>query len=245
MAYKKNSKKNEESLLVLFITLIVSLMGIIILAISSIIKLIKKIIIKIKNKKRKNEIVNKSNFNTSDTFTIHNNIENDKPYESLMTICDSMYEIIEEANEFYYNIEDSQGDVDIEIDALYSEIEDYELIADNYKNMNIGDISIDIINKAKEDLKNLEELCDEMINEYKIHIDKIDESYNIKDENNSILNDKIDTNNEENKKIERLKNKWGLSDNEVEEVLNDHYDPWNFEEEDLDEEDYYYEDEEE
>ena len=43
---------------------------------------------------------------------------------------------------------------------------------------------------------------------------------------------------------DELKSFWGLSDEEANEVKKGNYDPWNFEEEDLEEDDYYYEDDE-
>lgn len=56
--------------------------------------------------------------------------------------------------------------------------------------------------------------------------------------------DKLD--NKDNEEHEKLKKDWGLFDWEADLVQKGEYDPWNFEEpesgEELDEDDYYYED---
>ena len=51
---------------------------------------------------------------------------------------------------------------------------------------------------------------------------------------------------EEEYKAEReeLRSTWGLLDHEIDEVQKGDYDPWNFEEEDLEEDDYYYDEDE-
>lgn len=52
----------------------------------------------------------------------------------------------------------------------------------------------------------------------------------------------LDKANEVTKEKEDELDKYGLTDQEKEHVKNDDYDPWNFEEEDLEEDDYYNED---
>jgi len=64
-----------------------------------------------------------------------------------------------------------------------------------------------------------------------VYMDMIDKENKKKKENNSIYTE------------EELDN-YGLEEWEKEEVRQGNFDPWNFDEEDLEEDDYYYEDEE-
>lgn len=169
-------------------------------------------------------------------------------YNRMLEICYSMKEIINNTENFYNS---DEVIVDIDIEDIYKEIMSYQEKINYYSNIKIGELSEELIESAKEDLYELENLYENLGLEYEEILENIEEEKLLEqeedliDEDNSyFMNDNID---EEKYELEyereELRNTWGLFDHEIDEVQKGDYDPWQFEEDSEDEDDYYYEDE--
>lgn len=165
-------------------------------------------------------------------------------YNKMISICNAMKEIIENTKEYYDNLDDTDL-----IEDVYNEIIDYEEKLNKYQNSKLTELNQSLINSAQSDLDDMRTLYDEL----EIEIEETDEEeYNDDYEFNEALvagfvahemhKDYLKRKEQEEYENEReeLKNTWGLFDHEIDEVQKGNYDPWNFEEEDLEEDDYYY-----
>lgn len=178
------------------------------------------------------------------------NYKTDDAYNKMIAICEAMKEIIDNTQEYYNNLEDTT-----EIEDIYSEIMEYEEKLNKYHNSKIIEVNQLLINSAQNDLNDMRSLYDEL----EIEIDEIEDT--AEDEDNDdyefdealaagfvaheMHKDYLRRKEEEEYEAEReeLRSTWGLLDHEIDEVQKGDYEPWNFEEDgDLEEDDYYYED---
>lgn len=174
---------------------------------------------------------------------------NDNFYNRMLSICDSMQEIIDNTEEFYDSCEIEDDD----ITSMYEEIMEYKDKINTYGNTKIVDLNEALIEIAKDDLYELENLYDNLTLEYEEILSnaEVDE---LEDEDDEafivsaayLLNEEEKRRRQEQEDYEaereELRNTWGLMDHEIDEVQKGNYDPWQFEEEELEEDDYYYED---
>lgn len=168
-------------------------------------------------------------------------------YYRMLEICYSMKEIINNAERFYNS---DEVIVDIDIEDMYKEIMSYHDKINYYNNIKIGDLSEKLIDSAKEDLYELENLYENLGLEYEGILENIEEEKLLEQEedliddtdNSCFFNDNNDEEQDESERDE-LRKIWGLFDDEIDEVQKGDYDPWQFEEDSEDEDDYYYEDE--
>lgn len=177
-------------------------------------------------------------------------IVNNNYYNRMIDICNSMKEIITNAEEFYNSCDELE---DIDIDDIYNEILEYKDKINEYGNTKITELSDKLIETAKEDLYEMENLYDNLILEFETIIENKEEQQAENEELeglmtyyalNEINNKKIKEKELEEYELERkeLRNTWGLSEHEIDEVQKGNYEPWQFDEEELEEDDYYYED---
>lgn len=173
----------------------------------------------------------------------------DNAYNKMITICDAMKEILNNTQEYYDEIENTE-----DIEDTYTEIMEYEEKLNEYQNSKITEVNQLLINKAQNDLDDMRSLYDEL----EIEIDEIEEDDEEESNGNYEFNEALAAGfvahemhknylrkkEEEEYEAEReeLRSTWGLLDHEIDEVQSGNYDPWNFEEEDLEEDDYYSED---
>lgn len=174
---------------------------------------------------------------------------NDNFYNRMLSICDSMKEIIDNAEEFYDSCEIEDDD----ITSMYEEIMEYKDKIDTYGNTKIVDLSEALIETAKDDLYELENLYDNLALEYEEILSNAEtDELESEDDEAFIVGAAYLLNEEEKRRRqeqedyeaerEELRNTWGLMEHEIDEVQKGNYDPWQFEEEELEEDDYYYED---
>lgn len=175
---------------------------------------------------------------------------NDNFYNRMLAICDSMKEIIENTEEFYNSSEIEDDD----ITSMYEEIMTYKDKINTYGNTKIVDLNEELIEMAKDDLYELENLYDNLTLEYKGILSNIEteESEETEDDEAFIIGSAYLLNAQENRKRQEqedyenerqdLRNTWGLMEHEIDEVQKGNYEPWQFEEDELEEDDYYYED---
>ena len=168
----------------------------------------------------------------------------------MIDICNSMKEIITNAEEFYNSCDELE---DIDIDDIYNEILEYKDKINEYGNTKITELSDKLIETAKEDLYEMENLYDNLILEFETIIENKEEQQAENEELeglmtyyalNEINKKKLKEKELEEYELERkeLRNTWGLSEHEIDEVQKGNYEPWQFDEEELEEDDYYYED---
>lgn len=174
---------------------------------------------------------------------------NDNYYNRMLAICDSMKEIIKNTEEFYDSCEIDNDD----ITSMYEEIMNYKDKIDTYGNTKIIDLNEELIETAKDDLYELENLYDNLTLEYEEILSDLEtEELEAEDDEAFIIGAAYLLNEKEKRRRqkqeeyeaerEELKNTWGLMDHEIDEVQKGNYEPWQFEEEELEEDDYYYED---
>lgn len=174
---------------------------------------------------------------------------NDNYYNRMLAICDSMKEIIKNTEEFYDSCEIDDDD----ITSMYEEIMNYKDKIDTYGNTKIIDLNEELIETAKDDLYELENLYDNLTLEYEEILSDLEtEELEAEDDEAFIIGAAYLLNEKEKRRRqkqeeyeaerEELKNTWGLMDHEIDEVQKGNYEPWQFEEEELEEDDYYYED---
>ena len=174
---------------------------------------------------------------------------NDNFYNRMLSICDSMKEIIKNTEEFY----DSCEIEDEDITSMYEEIILYKDKIDTYGNTKIIDLNEELIETAKDDLYELENLYDNLTLEYEEIKSNIETEELEYEEDEAFMigaayllnkSEKRKRQEQEEYEAERenLRNTWGLMDHEIDEVQKGNYEPWQFEEEELEEDDYYYED---
>lgn len=179
------------------------------------------------------------------------NYKVDNAYNKMIAICDAMKEIINNAQEYYDELENTE-----DIEDTYTEIMEYEEKLKKYQNSKITEVNQLLINSAQNDLDDMRSLYDEL----EIEIDEIEDDEDSSDdyEFNEALaagfvahemhKDYLKRKEQEEYENEReeLKNTWGLLDHEIDEVQKGNYEPWQFEEpgsgEELEEDDYYYDD---
>lgn len=166
----------------------------------------------------------------------------------MIAICDAMKEILNNTQEYYDEIENTE-----DIEDTYTEIMEYEEKLNKYQNSKITEVNQLLINSAQNDLDDMRSLYDEL----EIEIDEIENDEDSSDdyEFNEALaagfvahemhKDYLRKKEEEEYEAEReeLRNTWGLLDHEIDEVQKGNYEPWQFEEDgELEEDDYYYDD---
>lgn len=165
-------------------------------------------------------------------------------YNRMLDACNFMKDIIKNTEEFYASCEVKD---DIDIQDMYNEILRYKEKINYYENVKISELSEEIIDAAKEDLGELESLYENLGFEYESVIKKRDEEDELEQEESFEESSEyfmLNNNQKESEdEIDELRKTWGLFDNEIDEVQNGNYDPWQFEEEELEEDDYYSEDE--
>lgn len=175
------------------------------------------------------------------------NYKVDNAYNKMIAICDAMKEIINNTQEYYDEIENTE-----DIEDTYTEIMEYEEKLNKYQNSKITEVNQLLINSAQNDLDDMRSLYDEL----EIEIDEIEDDEDSSDDYefnealaavfvaHEMYKDYLKRKEQEEYENEReeLKNTWGLLDHEIDEVQKGNYEPWNFEEEDLEEDDYYSED---
>ena len=174
---------------------------------------------------------------------------NSNYYNRMLDICNYMKEIINNAEDFY-NSCDMQDDIDIE--DIYCEIIDYKDKINTYCNTKLTDLSEELIESAKADLFELETLYENLNLEYETILETKQRDERLEQEEMffagvtayHFMNKSKKKKEQEEIELEReeLRKTWGLMDHEIDEVQKGNYDPWQFEEEDLEEIDYYYED---
>lgn len=178
----------------------------------------------------------------------------DNAYNKMITICDAMEEIINNTQEYYDELENTE-----DIEDTYAEIMEYEEKLNKYQNSKIIEVNQLLINSAQNDLDDMRSLYDELENEIdEIEEDEDDEDSSDDYEFNEALaagfvahemhKDYLRRKEEEEYEAEReeLRSTWGLLDHEIDEVQKGNYEHWQFEEpgsgEELEEDDYYYDD---
>jgi hypothetical protein len=135
---------------------------------------------------------------------------------------------------------------DIDVISDYEEIISYKDKIFKYENLKIFDLN-------KQKLENIKENYDELKNTYENLIYEIEQcgvelenEYNYNTSNNALtlkpINSSVSYNNKINDKRKNKKNTDGLMDYEIDEIEKGNYDTWNFEEEELEDDDYYKDD---
>lgn len=170
-------------------------------------------------------------------------------YNRMLGICNSMKEILNNTKEFYDSCKLKDGVITKEI---YNKILVYESKIDLYENTKLMELNEELIEIARNDLCELENLYENLSFKHEEVFFGDFENTRLKQEKMfykdatpyHLINGNQKKKEQEaiGKENEKLKDIWGLSTDEIELVKNGDYEPYQFDEEELEEDDYYYED---
>ena len=178
-----------------------------------------------------------------------NKKENTFAFNEILSICDDIENKLLEVEMSYAEIEEDND----ELDSLYFELQEYENTIETFRNIKLGDLNDDILDIVKKSYNYFLELYEE----FNVLIDdNVDEHVKVEDKisvSDSIVAGAVGYSIYKNYKEEKeenareeyreeLRNTWGLSEYEIDLVESGEYEPCQFSEEELEEDDYYGED---
>ena len=167
--------------------------------------------------------------------------------EQILEYCDKIENLIDEVEAEYITVENE----DEELESLYYEIIEYRDDVDLYRNKNFSDVDIYLVKTLEETHQACEELyfqfmdlCEEIQEQ---SIEEVDEetALMIGALGYSMYKKRKEEDEEANERLEEreyLKSEWGLTDYQIDLVESGEYEPSQFSEEEIEEDDYYSED---
>lgn len=163
--------------------------------------------------------------------------------EQILECCDKLENLIDEVEGEYTSIENP----DEELESLYYEIIEYSEVIELYRNKNLTDVDIYLVKAIETEYESCEELyfqfmdlCEENDIESEDEIDA--ETTLMLGAVGYSMYKKHKEEEEENERLEEreyLKSEWGLTDYQIDLVESGEYEPSQFSEEELEEDDYY------
>ena len=175
--------------------------------------------------------------------------DNTFSFNEILSICDDIENKLLEVEMSYGEVEDDND----ELDSLYFELQEYENIIEPFRNINLIDVNDDLLEIVRNSYNHFLELYDDfnlLTSEDAFKQVKVGDRISINDAvaigavGYSIYKNRKKAREEKERKEYRdeLRNPWGLSEYEIDLVESGEYEHSQFSEEELEEDDYYWED---
>lgn len=209
-------------------------------SIKNLLKEREKVVQSIKDEVHNNVVVYNNDNKNNNTFS----------FNEILSICDDIENKLLEVEMSYAEVEEDND----ELDSLYFELHDYENIIESFRNIKLGDLNDDLLDIVRNSYDCFLELYDDfnlLTSEDAFKHVKEGDRISISDAvamgavGYSIYKNRKKAREEKMREEyrEELRNTWGLSEYEIDLVESGEYEPSQFSEEELEEDDYYDEDE--
>ena len=171
--------------------------------------------------------------------------ESNSPFNEILNMCDDIENKLLEIECSYAEVEVD----DEELASLFPQLEEYEIVINEFRNKKLVDLNGDLLDEVQDSYDEFIVLYDEFnelidnINNEVIEKTKVDYKKTIKDEYKRIKEkEKRDEELEREAYRDELRYVWGLTEYQIGLVESGEYEPCQFSEEELEDDDYYNED---
>ena len=202
--------------------------------------------------KEREKIVQSIKKEVSKNVVVYNSDESNNTFSfnEILNICDDIENKLLEVEMSYTEVED----VNDELDSLYSELHEYNNTIETFRNIKLGDLNNDLLEIVRNSYDRFLELYDDfnlLISDDPFEHVKEGDRISISDAATlgavgySIYKNRKKAREKQEREEYRaeLRNTWGLSEYEIDLVESGEYEPSQFSEEELEDDDYYVEDE--
>ena len=172
--------------------------------------------------------------------------ESNSPFNDVLNMCDEIENKLSEIEIIYSELNINNE----ELDDLYYQLEEYENIIDEFRNKKLIDLNDELLNEVENAYDEFLSLYDDFNCLIDIDNNEVDEETKV-DYKKEIINEykkmkeqeKIDEELEREAYRDELRYVWGLTEYQIGLVESGEYEPCQFSEEELEDDDYYSEDE--
>ena len=194
----------------------------------------------IKDEVHNNVVVYNSDSKSNNTFS----------FNEILSICDDIENKLLEVEMSYSEVEEDND----ELDSLYFELQEYEETIESFRNIKLIDLNDDLLEIVRNSYNHFLELYDDfnlLTSDDAFKHVKVGDKISISDAmavgavGYSIYKNRKKAREEKEREEyrEELRNTWGLSEYEIDLVESGEYEPSQFSEDELEDDDYYSEDE--
>ena len=172
--------------------------------------------------------------------------ESTSPFNDVLNMCDEIEKKLLEIENIYSELNINNE----ELDDLYYQLEEYENIIDEFRNKKLIDLDDELLNEVENAYDEFLSLYDDFTDLINIDNNEVNEETKV-DYKKEIINEykkmkeqeKIDEELEREAYRDELRYVWGLTEYQIGLVESGEYEPCQFSEEELEDDDYYNEDE--